>query len=252
MDKWVHLPKVELHRHLEGSISFGTLWELSEDLKDLSEEEARKLALTYAPSSGLAAILETFWRGQKLMNTPERIERITYEACRDAAVDGVTILELRYQPSFIQIGHSHLSFAVIHESVVQGVSRAEKDFPRLCVGLIGIIGRNLTKEIAEETTNFILEHRETFVGVDLANVEIGNCCKNFAPMFQRLHEAGVAITGSYKLVGAMLVRSDHSLSSSRRRRRPRNDKGRSGTPARQAHWPRDSSGEVRKCDELPP
>lgn len=192
--KWQKVPKIELHRHLEGSIRFSTLHELAEDLQGKGEEEAKAMSLVTSPSSGLAAVLESFWRGQKIMNTPENIERITFEACEDAALDGITILELRYQPSFIQIDHPHLSFNVIHKAILSGVKRAEEKYPKLCVGLIGIIGRNLPIEVAQETTEFILENKDTFIGADLANVELGNDCKNFAIYFKKLKDAGLKIT----------------------------------------------------------
>lgn len=193
-DKWKKVPKIDLHRHLEGCIRYSTVRELSADLQGLSEEEAHEKAIITSPSQGLAKVFETFWISQRILSSTEVIERITFEACEDAALDGIVILELRYQPSFIQIDHPHLSFADIHQAVVAGVKRAEEKYPTLCVGLIGIIGRNLSIEIAKETTDFMIANKDTFVGADLANVEIGNCCVPFAEYFRQLKQAGLGIT----------------------------------------------------------
>jgi adenosine deaminase len=192
--KWKKLPKIDLHRHLEGSIRYSTVKELSTDLAGLSDAEAYEKSIITSPSCGLAKVFETFWIAQRILSTAEVIERVTFEACEDAANDGVAILELRYQPSFVQIDHPHLSFTEIHKAVLAGVNRAETAFPTLCVGLIGIIGRNLTIEIAKETTDFIIENKDTFIGADLANVEIGNSPVPFAEYFQRIKQAGLGVT----------------------------------------------------------
>ena len=63
-------------------------------------------------------LIQAFW------DSPELIQRLTQEACEDAAKQGTKILELRYAPSFIQINRPELSFEKIHEAIVAGVNSA--------------------------------------------------------------------------------------------------------------------------------
>lgn len=202
MSKWQNVPKIELHKHLEGAIRFSTVYELSEELQGLSIEEARHKAMIFSPSTGLEKVFETFWVTQKILKTTEIIERISFEVCEDAVKDGIVILELRYQPSYIQINHLDLTFTQIHQAILAGIKRAQEKY-NICVGLIGIIGRNLTKEVAEQTTTFIIENADTFVGCDLANVELGYDCTIFTEYFRRLKEAGLHVTGNYVFVNIL-------------------------------------------------
>jgi len=193
-EKWRKVPKIELHCHLEGCIRLKTIQEFTEELQGLSDEELyAKLTIT-SPAGGLQHIFDTFIWAQKIFSTKEIIERVTFEVCEDAALDGVVILELRYQPSFIQFYHDKLTYDDIHSSILAGIKRAETKYPQLCVGLIGIIGRNLPIDIAKKTTDFMCQNKDTFIGADLANVEIGNDCVPFADFFNQMKSSGLHVT----------------------------------------------------------
>ncbi len=90
------------------------------------------------PMKDLGTVLNKFLDTQKLLATPEILERITFEACEDAYKnDGIRIIEFRYAPTFIEQGHN-MSFEQIHEAIVRGMKRAESTYP-MAVGLICII-----------------------------------------------------------------------------------------------------------------
>ena len=72
-----------------------------------------------------ARAINKFLDTQKLLSTPEILERITFEVCEDAYLkEGIRILELRYAPTFVQLGHD-LSFEQIHEAIVKGDKAAD-------------------------------------------------------------------------------------------------------------------------------
>jgi adenosine deaminase len=175
-------------------VRLSTVVDLTPELHDINDpDEQKKRVLILTPEEGLEAIFEKFWVTQKILATPQVVERVAYEACEDAAQDGVRILELRYQPSFIQLNHPDLTMQEIHDSIVNGCKRAMEMYPWFYVGLIGIIGRNLSMEIAEETCELVIKNRDTFIGMDLANVESFDCIP-FAPLFKRVKEAGLHVT----------------------------------------------------------
>ncbi len=190
------LPKVELHRHLELCVRPSTIYELAPQFGiSLPDEQAfRDRFLITEPMNDLGSVLNKFLDTQKLWASEELIERLTFEACEDAfKIDNIRILELRYAPTFVRMGHEHLSFEHIHRAILRGVTKAEAEFP-MAVGLICIIQRILPVEEAEAVTNFAIENRASFVGLDLADNEVGFDSKPFAPFFLRAKEAGLGIT----------------------------------------------------------
>jgi adenosine deaminase len=64
----------------------------------------------------------------------------------------------------------------------------------MAVGLLCIIQRILPVRDAESVTDFAIQHRDTFVGLDLADNEVGFDSKPFSPFFHRAREAGLGIT----------------------------------------------------------
>lgn len=190
------LPKVELHRHLELCVRAATIYELAPQFGiSLPDERAfRQRFLITEPMNDLGAVLNKFLDTQKLWASEELIERLTFEACEDAfKIDNIRILELRYAPTFVRMGHEHLSFEHIHRAILRGVARAEAEYP-MAVGLICIIQRILPVDEAEAVTNFAIENSGSFVGLDLADNEVGFDSKPFAPFFLRAKNAGLGIT----------------------------------------------------------
>jgi adenosine deaminase len=189
------LEKVELHRHLEGALRLSTLLELAPQVgievpKTVQAQTDKFLVKT--PLKDLATVLNKFWMTQAVLASEEILTRITFEAVEDAYSEGIRILELRYAPSFIQKYHENLSYEQIHRSIVKGLHLAEK-LP-VATGLIAIVQRVLSLEIAERICDFALEHRESFIALDLADDEEAVPAKVFAPIFAKARHAGLPIT----------------------------------------------------------
>lgn len=187
--------KVELHRHLELSLRPETIWELAPQIgiELKSQQDFQDRFMILEPMKNLSSVLNKFLDTQKLLASPEILERIAYEAAIDAYVkEGVRILELRYAPTFVQLGHN-MTFEKIHEAIVQGVTRAELECP-IAVGLICIIQRILPVSDAEKVIDFAIANKDSFVGVDLADNEEGFDSKPFAPLFLRAKKAGLGVT----------------------------------------------------------
>lgn len=188
------IPKIELHRHLEGSIRLSTLIELyrQKHKKQLTEQEAISLFQVRTPMQNLKQVIDSFMSTQALLDTYEIIERITFEVCEDAYNEGIRILELRYAPSFINIGRN-LNFDKIHEAVIRGASRAERMYP-IAIGFIGIMVRSQPVTEAERACDFFISHKDTFCAIDLADQEQGFDCKAFSHVFLKAKKAGLHIT----------------------------------------------------------
>ena len=188
--------KAELHRHFELCVRPETIWELAPrfgiHLKSQAEFQDRFMILE--PMKDLGTVLNKFLDTQKLLATPEILERVAFEACEDVyRNENVRIVEFRYAPTFIQLGHEQMSFEQIHEAIVRGCQKAEATYP-IAVGLICIIQRILPVDVAQRVTDFAIANKDTFVGIDIADNEEGFDSKPFAPVFKRAAAAGLGIT----------------------------------------------------------
>ena len=74
------LPKVELHRHLDGSVRLETIVDLAKrhanDLEVESDVELQKKAKIRSPKRDLKEALSCFWLTQKVLCSYEAIRRV--------------------------------------------------------------------------------------------------------------------------------------------------------------------------------
>ena len=190
-----NIPKVELHCHLEACFQLQTVKEIGQTLGlDIPEdpEVFRQEWLITEPVDNLELALKKFANIQKLWGSEETIERLTYEACEYGVEQNIRIFELRYSPDFIRAANPRLSFEKIHEAVVRGVARAKR--PDFAVGLIGIVQKTLSLEDAGYTTDFIIAHKASFAGIDMADMDIGFGIRRFAPLMLKAKQAGLHVT----------------------------------------------------------
>ncbi len=188
--------KVDLHRHLDCSVRWSTLLELAPQVGislPLDTRAHKEEFLITSPLRDLSSVLKKFLNTQKILASEEILSRIAYEACEDAFNDGIRLLELRYAPSFISDGHPHLNNEKIHLAILKGIEQAQKKWP-LAVGLICIVQRIKSYAIADQITSFAIDHKDSFIALDLADDEDGFDPKYFAPLFQRARKAGLHIT----------------------------------------------------------
>ncbi|MDW8071511.1 MAG: hypothetical protein RMK79_08555, partial [Anaerolineae bacterium] len=97
------LPKVELHRHLEGSLRLETLLEIARAYElDLPSDDLETLRpyvqVIQGDSPDFVAYLEKFKWLRRFYVSPELIARIVAECIADAAADNIKYLELRFNP----------------------------------------------------------------------------------------------------------------------------------------------------------
>jgi len=191
------LIQVELHRHLDVSTRLLTLHELAcaQGLipSSTSLESFRRDVLITQQMTDLREVLAKFSIFQRVLATPEAIERIGFEAVEDCHREGTQWIEYRYAPLFAS-EYSGLSWKEVLDAFHRGISRAQKLYPDMKVGLLCIASRDFGVEGVEKTVEFFLKEREGFVGFDLAGNEEGNPCRLFTEAFRPLRAAGVPIT----------------------------------------------------------
>jgi adenosine deaminase len=195
------LPKVELHRHLDGSVRIATIHALGAErgvpLGTL--EELTERAVLRRPRESLEAVLACFATQQQALWSLEAVRRVAFENVEDAWRDGIRLIELRFAPSFIAQG-KELPIHGIIEAVADGVVQGAAAYP-VQVGLIGILPRSHPLETNALVTRELIRFRagphpgaRLLVGFDLADAEERFDPLPLVPLVDRARDAGMGIT----------------------------------------------------------
>jgi adenosine deaminase len=190
------LPKIELHRHLEGSLRVRTMMEVVRahnlDVKDTGYLRPLVQVEQDDPYT-FENFLAKFGTLRLFYKSPEIIQRITREAVEDAAADNVRYLELRFTPVALSRAEG-FSIARVTDWVIESTREAESDFD-IKVGLIASINRHEDLALAEEVTEVALDRVGTgVVGLDLAGNEADFPAAPFFPLLREARKGGLKLT----------------------------------------------------------
>jgi adenosine deaminase len=190
------LPKVDLHRHLEGSVRLNTLIEVGRmhGIELIGTDHLRPLVqmgenepFTFENFLSKFATLRLFYR------SPEVIGRITREAIEDAAADNVRYLELRFTPVALSQAED-FPLNEVMDWVIEGTQEGEAELG-LKTRLIVSINRHESLELAEEVASLAVERKDKgIVGIDLAGSEATAPAMPFLGIFKEVQQSGLQIT----------------------------------------------------------
>jgi adenosine deaminase len=192
-DALLHLPKIDLHRHMEGSLRLETLAEVARehgvDLPSYDIEVLRPYVQFTDDVPDFYNFLGKMELLRRFYSAGAAVERIAYEAVADAAQDNVQYLELRFSPA-----GKHIAPEKVMHNVVNGVARATRDYP-IQVRLLVTIVREFGVDVAQEVLDLALAYRNCGVaGLDLAGYEDRHSAQSFASVFRRARESGLHVT----------------------------------------------------------
>lgn len=191
------LPKVDLHRHLEGSLRLTTMLDIAAShgvtippgvmsLSDLVQVQEHDPLTFYN-------FLEKFKTLRLFYRSPDVIDRITREAVEDAARDSIRYLELRFTP----VALSRAEGFPLHD-VMDWVTRAAQDAAQqyqILVNLIASVNRHESPEMAREVAWLALEYSgRGLVGLDLAGNEAEFPAAPFTEIFREARQNGLHLT----------------------------------------------------------
>lgn len=191
------LPKVELHRHLEGSLRLDTMVDIANQhgitipadvlrLSTLVQIQAED-KFTFQNFLAKFNTLRLFYR------SPDAIYRITREAVEDAAKDNVKYMELRFTPVALSRAERFPLHDVIDWVITSAQEAAQKN--GMIVRLIASVNRHESTDLAEQVAWLAAEHiNHGMVGLDLAGNEAEFPAAPFAPIFKEAKQSGLHVT----------------------------------------------------------
>ena len=191
------IPKVELHRHLEGSLRLDTMVDVARQHGIVIPDDVIRLStLVQVQEEDMFTFqnfLSKFNTLRLFYRSPDVIHRITREAVEDAARDNVRYMELRFTP----VALSRAERFPLHDVMdwVLTSARAAAEQHGLIVKLIASVNRHESTDLAEQVAWLAAEHVEDgIVGLDLAGNEAEFKSEPFYGIFREAKQAGLHVT----------------------------------------------------------
>ena len=162
------LPKVELHLHLDCSVSFKVASSLR---PSLSREQFQREFVAPAKCRSLAEVLTHATPGFELMQTEKALRLVTRDMFEQLAADNVIYAELRFAPLIhTQQGLSPDEVVGIVDDETRKASQESGIEARLILCTL----RHFNEEQGLETARLVEKHRgSSVVGLDIAGDEAG-------------------------------------------------------------------------------
>ncbi len=173
------LPKVELHLHLDCSLSYAAVARLDDSV---SLEEYQREFIAPPRCTNLADFLTRAPRGFKLMQDEAALALVVEDLFEQLAADGVLYSEIRFAPLL------HLERGLTPEQVVAAVDRATESCIRssgIQARLILCTLRHFDREQGLVTANLVQQFRGSRVAaLDIAGDEAGYPIDAQVPAFR--------------------------------------------------------------------
>ncbi len=183
------LPKVELHLHLDCSLSYEVVHELD---ASISKEEFEKEFKVPFDCRSLVEYIKRAQRPIQLMQTPEQLRLVTLDLFKQLKSDNVVYAEIRFAPL------QHLQKGMTPEEVVKAVNDATAEGISTFgveAGIILCTLRHYSEAESLQTVNLAHQFQNThIVGFDIAADEAGFPVENHIKAFQFAHEHKVHCT----------------------------------------------------------
>lgn len=189
--------KVDLHRHLEGSLRLETMLEIATAYEiglPRAMDEIRPLVqVVDGDERSPRNLLAKFSTIRRFFKDLLVIQRIVREAIEDAANEGVRLLELRFTPAALQQGSGLPLPEVIDAVIAAGSVAADQNGVKL--GLIVSVNRHEPVKLAAQVIHLACDRLGTgIVGVDLAGDEGIGDLDQFTPLFAEAKQTGLKLT----------------------------------------------------------
>jgi adenosine deaminase len=189
-------PKIDLHRHLEGSLRLDTLREIANqyalplpEVQDLSE----LVQVQPHDPQTMANFLAKFQVLRQFYQSPEIIRRVAYEVIADAALDGLFYVEVMFNP----VAHSRMRGYPLEEVmdwVIESAMQASRDYGIGC-RLIATINRHESPDLGARVAELsATRQKKGITAVNLAGNEAEYPAAPFKQIIDEAHAHGLAVS----------------------------------------------------------
>ncbi|XP_026537918.1 adenosine deaminase-like protein [Notechis scutatus] len=189
------LPKVELHAHLNGSISADTMKKLMAQKPHLQIAE-EMVVIDKGTKRTLEECFQMFDLIHQMTSRPEDILMVTKDVIREFAADGVKYLELRSTPR--EEKSSGMTKRTYVEAVLEGIKQCQEEGLDIDVRFLVSVDRSKGPVTAKETVklagDFLLSTDGVVLGLDLSGNPKAGHGQDFLEPLLEAKKAGLKLT----------------------------------------------------------
>ncbi|XP_076620173.1 adenosine deaminase-like protein [Colletes latitarsis] len=162
------LPKLELHAHLNGSLSTDTLKQLYK-MQNPDSEDGEDIVMNIEKFSSFGECFAVFEVAHSLTVTPQAVFHATYNVIKEFNAENVIYLELRSTPRAV---YGKMSKQEYIEAIISAFQICKTDFPDIIVKLLISVNRKQGYKAAKENVDlaidFFIKYPQYIVGLDLS------------------------------------------------------------------------------------
>lgn len=184
--------KVDLHLHLDGSLSESVIAELlARNGRTMPAEEICDSIRVPENCTSLVEYLKRFELPTQVLQTEYAMERAAYDLVERLAKQGLVYTEIRFAPQLHT--RSGMSQETALKSTINGVRQAQADYPSVRAGLL--LCSMIRGDGNEETVRLAKQYiGNGVVGADLAGAEGMVPMETYADLFRGLYREQVPFT----------------------------------------------------------
>ncbi|MCY2936760.1 MAG: adenosine deaminase [Planctomycetota bacterium] len=186
----MHLPKAELHVHLEGTLEPDMLLALAQIHGISLPYSSRDEVLAAYHFGSLDDFLKLYYAGMAVLRQPADFTALALAYFTRVASQGVRHAELFFDPQAHQ--GKGLAFLPLLEGIELACREAASQLG-LTSRIIPCILRHLGEDSALRLVDEMLPHRDRIAAVGLDSSEQGNPPQKFTRAFQRVRDAGLKV-----------------------------------------------------------
>lgn len=186
----MHLPKAELHLHIEGTLEPELILALAARNGITLPFPTLELLREQYEFSDLQSFLNLYYANMAVLITEADFADMTRAFLQRAKECGVRHAEIMFDPQ------AHLARGIALETAVNGIDSAlassEAEFG-ISTGLIAAFLRDETEDSALAVLEELLAIGAPIIGIGLDSAEVGNPPSKFIRLFQRARDAGLRL-----------------------------------------------------------
>ena len=182
-----HLPKAELHLHIEGTFEPELIFSIAERNKikvPFASVEALKAAYEF---QDLQSFLDLYYAGMNVLQTEQDFHDLAAAYFEKAHGQNVVHAEIFFDPQ------AHTARGIPFDVVIEGLSKAahqSKEKYGITSKLIMCFLRDQSAESAMATLDSALKYGDRIVAVGLDSAEVGNPPQKFKEVFDKARANG--------------------------------------------------------------
>ncbi|MDP2488123.1 adenosine deaminase [Vibrio splendidus] len=188
MDSFIkHLPKVELHLHIEGTLEPELMFQLAKrNNVSIPFDNPDQVRDAYQ-FHNLQSFLDIYYQGANVLIHEQDFYDLTWAYLLKCLQDNVVHTEIFFDPQT----HTErgIAFAVIISGITQALNQAEQELG-ISSQLIMCFLRHLDEDSAFETLKQALPYKDKIIAVGLDSSEKGNPPEKFKHVFQEAINQG--------------------------------------------------------------